>query len=141
MGTQIFIKTAIVACLVAGLTASSLARPKKMKYIPDGAWGAQHISVQVEKGSARIEYDCAHGTITGPLKLDSKGRFSVLGTHVREHGGPTRQGEDQQGIPARYTGWTDGKRMTLTVTLVGSKESLGTYTLTHGQLGRIFKCA
>jgi hypothetical protein len=140
MDTQILIKAAVAACLVAGLTASSLARPKKMKYIPDGVWGAQHIRVQVEKGSATIEYDCAHGTITGPLKVDSKGRFSLLGTHVGEHGGPTREGEDQRGSPARYSGWTDGRTMKLTVTLVGSNDSVGTYTLTRGQSGRVFKC-
>ena len=140
MDTQILIKVAVAACLVAGLTASSLARGKRQKYMTDGVWGAQHIRVQVEKGSATIEYDCAHGTITGPLKLDSKGRFSLLGTHVREHGGPIREGENQKGSPARYTGWTDGRTMKLTVTLVGSNDSVGTYTLTRGQSGRIWKC-
>ena len=140
MDTQILIKAAVAACLVAGLTASSLARGKRQKDISDGVWGAQHIRVQVEKGSATIEYDCAHGTITGPLKLDSKGRFSLLGTHVREHGGPTRQAEDQQGSPARYSGWTDGRTMKLTVTLVDSNDSVGTYSLTRGQSGRLWKC-
>ena len=137
MRTQIFIKAAVAACLVAGLTASSPARPKKMKYIPDGAWGAPHIRVQVENGSATIEYDCAHGTITGPLKLDSKGRFSLLGRFVGE-GGPTRLGD--QGRPARFTGWTDGKKMTLTVALVDNNQTLNTYTLTRGESGKLWKC-
>jgi hypothetical protein len=30
--------------------------------------------------------------------------------------------------------------MTLTVTLTGSNEPLGTFTLTRGQIGRIVKC-
>ncbi len=39
-----------------------------------------------------------------------------------------------------YTGWTDGKRMTLTVTLPNRKESVGTFNLTLGGRGRVFKC-
>jgi hypothetical protein len=141
MRIQILIKLAVVTCLVGGLTASSLARPKKVKYIPDGTWGTLHMRIQVENGAARIEYDCAHGTINGPLKVDSKGRFNLLGTHVRERPGPVRIDQTPEDRPARYTGWTDGRKMTLTVTLEdGSKETLGKYELTRGQSGRVFKC-
>jgi hypothetical protein len=141
MRIQILIKLAVVTCLVGGLTASSLARTKRVKYIPDGTWGTLHMRIQVENGAARIEYDCAHGTINGPLKVDSKGRFNLLGTHVRERPGPIRIDQTPADRPARYTGWTDGRKMTLTVTLEdGSKETVGKYELTRGQSGRVFKC-
>ena len=140
MHTRVSIYLVICACLIAGLTTSGLARPKRMKYIPDGTWGAPHINVQIENGSATISYDCANGTITGPLTLDGRGQFSLLGTHLRERPGPIRVGDNRQGSPARYTGWTDGRKMTLTVTLVDSKESIGTFTLTRGQSGRIRRC-
>ena len=87
-----------------------------------------------------VEYDCAHGTIDQPFVADPSGRFDLAGTHTREHGGPIRIGEKEDKRPARYTGMTDRRTMTLTVTLTGTNERIGTFTLTHGQIGRIVKC-
>ena len=132
-----------LAILSAGLMMGAfvtVAPAKKPRSISGGQWGGPHIQMQVANGSATIEYDCATGTISGPLRIDSRGRFSLLGKHVREHGGPIRMGEDRSGVPARYTGWTDGKTMKLTVTLVNTKADLGTFELTHGSAGRVFKC-
>jgi hypothetical protein len=114
-------------------------KPRKMQNIPTGTWGGQHIKIDVQNGSATVEYDCAIGTIAGPLKLDSKGKFSLSGTHATE-GGPTRIDGPGKGQPARFTGWTDGKKMTLTVTLGDSKEPIGTFELEHGNPGRLRKC-
>lgn len=129
----------ISAGLVMGALVT-LAAAKRPRSIATGSWGGQHIQMNVQNSSATIEYDCANGTIDGPLKVDRRGRFSLLGKHVREHGGPIRIGEDQSGVPARYTGWTDGKTMKLTVTLVKTKVTLGTFELTRGSMGRIHKC-
>jgi hypothetical protein len=118
----------------------TLALAKKPRSVANGQWGGLHIQMQVANGSATIDYDCANGTINGPLKVDSRGRFSLLGKHVPEHGGPIRMGEDRSGVPARYTGWTDGKTMKLTVTLVDTKTEVGTFDLTRGSSGRVFKC-
>jgi hypothetical protein len=87
-----------------------------------------------------LEYDCAHGKIGQPFVADSAGRFDLAGTHTREHGGPIREGEEADTHPARYTGTTDSRTMTLTVTLTDSNEKVGTFTLTRGQAGRIVKC-
>ena len=123
------------------LGAVGLVSGKRARTIANGDWGGQHIQMSVTNGSARIEYDCANGTIAGPLKVDSRGRFELSGTHNVEHGGPARmdQGESS-GQPAKYSGWTDGKKMKLTVTLVNSKLEIGTFELTHGSAGRVFKC-
>jgi hypothetical protein len=129
--------------LSAGLmigTLVTLAAAKKPRSIADGQWGGTHIRMTVANGSAMIEYDCANGTINGPLRLDSRGRFSLNGTHVREHGAAVRMSEEENSAPARYTGWTDGKTMKLTVTLVNPKTELGTFQLTRGSAGRVFKC-
>jgi len=127
------------AGLVMGMV-TVLASPKKPRRIANGMWGGQHIQMSVANGSATIEYDCANGTISGPLRIDSRGRFTLLGKHMREHGGPVRLGEDSEGVPARYTGWTDGKTMKLTVTLIETKTEAGTFELTRGNPGRVFKC-
>ena len=98
------------------------------------------MTVTVGESSATIEFDCAHGQIDGPLVTDRRGRFDLKGTYAREHGGPVRDNEQSAGQPVRYSGWTDGKKMTLTVTLAGQKEMIGTFNLTRGGEGRIFKC-
>ena len=118
----------------------TLAIAEKTRSIANGSWGGTHIQMHVANGSANIEYDCANGTIKGPLRVDSRGRFSLLGKHVRERGGPVQLGENDDGAPARYTGWTDGKTMKLTVTLVDPKTEIGTFELTRGNAGRVFKC-
>jgi hypothetical protein len=136
-----FFRLLIATCLIGAVVIVGLARPKRLKYIPDGVWGTEHMVIRVENGAAAIEYDCAHGTINGPLKIDSKGRFSLRGTHVRERPGPMRIDQPPLDRPARYTGWTDGRKMTLKVTLEdGKKETVGNFELKRGQPGRLFKC-
>lgn len=118
----------------------SLAGNRKPRRLAQGSWGGQHIRMEVGQASAKIEYDCAHGEINGPLVIDKRGRFSLKGTHSPEHGGPIRSDETAVNEPAIYSGWTDGKRMTLTVTLARRKETVGTFDLTLGGGGRVFKC-
>jgi hypothetical protein len=131
-----------VALLMIATLAStqSSARSRKQYRLAQGTWGGTHIRVTVGESSATIEFDCARGQIDGPLVTDRRGRFDLKGTYAREHGGPVRDNEQSAGQPARYAGWTDGKKMTLTVTLAGRKEMIGTFDLTRGAEGRIFKC-
>lgn len=96
--------------------------------------------MEVTGKGAAIEYDCAHGTISEPLRLDSEGRFQAKGTHVREHGGPIRNEETPVSHPANYSGKVHDKTMMLTVTLTDSSETIGTFALTQGSEGQLFKC-
>ena len=106
-----------------------------------GTWGAQGIAMEVTDNGAEIGYDCAHGSITEKIVLDGQGHFSARGRHVREHPGPTRIDEDQNGQPATYRGAVNGDTMNLTVTLTDSNETVGTFTLTRGRGGRLRRCA
>ena len=106
-----------------------------------GQWGGEHIAMEVTDGGATIEYDCAHGRITGKIAPDADGKFAAKGIHKRERGGPTRQGEDEDNEqPAVYRGSIKDETMTLSVELAQQNESVGTFTLTHGKTGRIRKC-
>jgi len=131
---------AAAAVVIMTLVCSGLSAKQGLKQIPKGVWGGPGIRIQVENGSASIEYDCASGTMSGALKLDRKGRFKLSGTHTREHGGPIRLDRPPTNQAARYTGWTDGKKMTLVVTLAETNDQVGTFTLERGQTGRIHKC-
>jgi hypothetical protein len=116
------------------------ATSHKTQRISLGVWGGDHIQIDVARASATIEYDCAQGTINGPLTIDRTGKFNLSGTHVRERGGPVRQDEKRPGLPARYTGSIEGNKMTLTVVLTDSNEELGTFKLVRGNAGRVRKC-
>jgi hypothetical protein len=74
-----------------------------------------------------------------PLTLNG-GSFDVTGDYVQEHGGPIRSDETVDRQPARYTGTVRGNTMTLLVRLTATAQDLGTYTLTRGSSGRVFKC-
>ena len=52
-----------------------------------------HIRLNVTQAGAKVEYDCAFGTIDEPLLLEKDGTFEAHGIHVYERGGPIRLGE------------------------------------------------
>ena len=112
----------------------------RIRRVPDGVWGGEHAGIWVKKGRARVEYDCARGTIDEPLLLNRRGHFDVKGTHRREHGGPVRIDEQSAGRPARYIGLLDGQALTITVTVTDTQESIGTFRLTHNQEPHLVKC-
>jgi hypothetical protein len=86
-----------------------------------------------------LDFDCARGTIEGPIAPDEQGRFDVLGTYVHEGPGPVRP-DQLRGKPARYYGRVEGKTMALSVELSGTDVSIGTFTLVRDRLPRVRKC-
>ena len=137
----------LVLCLLAFVGQARPQRRHKGKHPPKsksthvaaGVWGGPHMRMQVNDDGGTVEYDCAHGTLAQPLVLDAQGRFSVTGTHTRE-GGPIRVNAAPAGQPARYTGSVQGRTMTLTATLTDKEQPVGTFTLTQGSEGRLWKC-
>ena len=104
----------------------------------DGAWGGIHAGLTLTAEGGTISYDCAHGTLEAPVRRDREGRFEVIGLHVREHGGPVREGEVLDSEPARYFGHVTGDHMVLQVQ-VGS-DTLGPFTLQRGVAPQLFRC-
>jgi hypothetical protein len=133
------IRLATPVYFVALLTAGSCAQVATGPLAP-GEWGGQHIGLTVLDRGATLEYDCASGTIDEPISLDSRGHFSAVGIHTPGHGGPASIDEVPDRRPARYVGSTDGRTMTLTVTLSDGGEQVGTYKLVRGASPAVFKC-
>jgi hypothetical protein len=125
------------AVLVLSVVAAACGTPSAPSTTLTGMWGGDHIAMTVEDARAHIELDCAHGEI--PTRLPAA-PFSVAGTFVREHGGPIRDGEIPDTHPAVYVASTSGPVMTLTIRLTDAGEIVGTFTLTRGSAGRVFKC-
>jgi hypothetical protein len=107
--------------------------------VPSGTWGGDHVVLSIDAARAAIEFDCAHGTLPVPIALD-RGQFDVTGVFVREHGGPIREDETVVQQAAQYRGAVDGGKMTLRVRLADGLQDLGSYTLSFGAAGRVFKC-
>jgi hypothetical protein len=112
-----------------------------LKSVPTGSWGGEHIRLVVTDEGAKVEYDCGFGTIDEPLRLDKKNNFQAHGTHVFERGGPYHVGEPPpQRHPVTYHGWTDGRQMRLTVTLLETGKDVGTFALGLGRPPQLEKC-
>jgi hypothetical protein len=106
--------------------------------VPNGSWGDDHVVLTVTDNGGRVEFDCAHGTLDHPLRLDDRGRFSVAGTFVPD-GGPVRTGEDSRSRPARYQGRLDRQKLEFTVTVEG-QTGQGPFTVTLGKSTKLTKC-
>jgi hypothetical protein len=122
----------LVACAANPDDASRLDR------VPNGDWGGEHVRLNVADTGGKIEFDCAHGSLDGPLTLDPDGRFDVKGSLVGE-GGPVMKDEAANARPARYRGQTDGRSMSLEVTLEGG-DSAGTFSLARNGRAKLVKC-
>ena len=103
-----------------------------------GVWGGLHVTLEISSDSARLEFDCADGSIKDPILLDSAGHFDVVGSYNRQGPGPTRQGVNTAS-DARYSGTIDGDTMKLRVQLPGSPE-IPEFSLTRGRAGKVTKC-
>lgn len=129
-----------VRCVRRARVVKSVAPKKIMKTVRAETWGGEHVRIEFKDGDGRVEFDCAHGTITDPLKTDSEGRFALNGTYVREGPGPIRLNVPRVSQPARYSGTIKGDEMSLSVTLNNTSQEIGTFTLTRGSEGLIRKC-
>ena len=150
MSKMVLTFTSIAVCLLAILGDSGSCRTKEgtankapvetTNKLATGVWGGQHIRVAVTDSGADIEFDCAHGTIDQPIVLDGKGAFDVEGKFTTERGGPTRRDQKANYRLVRYVGQVKEQALTLTITDAGTKETIDSFTLTHGSDGRLMKC-
>jgi hypothetical protein len=134
-------KACLCLALIYGLVTMPAQADSLLKSVPTGSWGGEHIRLVVTDEGAMVEYDCAFGTVDEPLRLDKKNNFQARGTHVFERGGPHQVGEPPlKGHPVIYRGWTDGRQMRLTVTLLETGEDVGTFALALGRPPQLEKC-
>lgn len=130
----------VVVAALASLVACSAPTSPAEGRVEIGAWGGDHLRVDVTPGGGTTEYDCAHGTIDEPLVADRNGRFSASGTHTFEHGGPIRADELPDRHPARYDGQVSGDTLRFSVTVTDRQQTLGAFTVTRGAASRLVKC-
>jgi hypothetical protein len=105
-----------------------------------GSWGGTHVSLMLTADGGTLEYDCASGSVEGPLNVDESGRFAARGTHIPGQGGPEQEGREPPRFPAYYSGAVRGDRMTLLVRVPSAGIEIGPLTLRRGAEPVIFRC-
>ena len=75
-----------------------------------------------------------------PLTVDATGAFTAVGTFVREHGGPIRDGELLDVHPAIYSGTVTGTTMRLSLRVTDTNDPSVSFSLSRGAPGRVVKC-
>lgn len=126
------------ACLVAAMACGVESIAFRAGTVLQGEWNAAHLALSLHESGGTTEYDCAHGELSEPLVLDASGRFSSIGVHVREHGGPIREGEVVDVRPARYFGHYESSKLTLRVAV--DADTLGPFVLRRGAPTQLVKC-
>jgi hypothetical protein len=108
--------------------------------LTNGVWGGEHIRAEVTDRGMEIEFDCAHGAIEQPIKLDSEGALDLAGKYSPQHPGPVRGDEENNEASVRYAGRVTNQELILTISDPNKKETIGTFTLRLGNEGRVRKC-
>lgn len=103
-------------------------------------WGGRGVTMRITAQGATLEFDCAHGNITQPIKPDAKGEFKASGTYTAERGGPVLKASPPRDVPAVYQGVIDGESMRLEIVVGDKDQSPPPLTLTRGTAGRLVKC-
>ena len=96
-----------------------------------GEWGGKDVQLKVTESGGTLAFDCAAGTITGPLGRDPDGRFSAAGMYTPARGGSEVGGEAPPSYRVRYAGQVRGKRMRLHGR-VSNGDVLGPFSLRLG---------
>jgi hypothetical protein len=128
---------AVLLAVSASVACGSPASPSTPL---SGVWGGDHISLTATGAGSHAEFDCAHGDTPSPLVADVHNGFAVIGTFVREHGGPIQVGAAPDSHPAMYSGSVNANTMVMTIQLTDTQEVIGTFTLLRDTAGRVVKC-
>ena len=142
----LFARKIVIGLLVALTIVAVLQPPSLSAQAPPNAlgpvgtiWGGQHVTLEVTSEGATLDFDCANGSISKPVKLDAQGNFSTRGSFTLERPGPiTREGNTA--AVATYSGSIQDDVLKLTITTGSQNESAGEYVLYRGKPGRVMKC-
>lgn len=128
----------ILASAIAGLLGGCMTPVAEGPVT--GTWGGERVGLSLDRSGGRLEYDCATGTIAGPLIASRDGSFVAIGTHTPGQGGPDRIGTIPPSYPARYTGTVARDTMTLRVVVPARDLTLGPFRLGRDASPQLLKC-
>jgi hypothetical protein len=105
----------------------------------EGRWGGDRLQLVIESNKGSVVTDCASGTINGPIKLTSDGKFVASGTFEPHRGGPQRADEPAAPANANYTGEVKQDVMRLSILAAGTT-SAQVFNLRKGAVVKLVRC-
>ena len=103
-------------------------------------WGGDHIEMEITADGARLEFDCATGTIAERVRPDAQGAFNVKGTFTPESHGPVRDDAAPRALKATYSGTIKDDAMSLRLEIEGEEGPGRTFSLVRDHPGNVRKC-
>ncbi len=104
---------------LGALSVASAGEPASAQAPLLGVWGGDRVNIVFGADGARLAYECAAGSIDGPVRLDSHGRFTAPGTHQAYRAGPDRADQTPATQVATYQGHLVGTMLELQVRIDG----------------------
>ena len=129
----------MLSLIGAAIAASSCAAVDAKSALLIGSWGGPHAGITFEGGLASVQFDCASGTIDGPVYPGKDGTFTAKGSVRTGTGGPVRVGQIFRSQRATYSGQVAKDSMTLNV-VVEDGPAMGPFTLTQGATPLLTRC-
>lgn len=121
------------------VSLAACATPMLSSHPITGEWGGTHVGLSLTPNGGTLEYDCASGTLAGPLVPRRDGTFDAQGIHTPGWGGPEIEGQVLPSYRVSYSGSVRGDVMNLRGRLENGV-SLGPFVLRRGREPIIFRC-
>ena len=125
-----------ITCLGAGyfLSAGVAAKGRDVS----GIWGAGNAILTIGPKHSKIELGHAETTIDGPVKIDTKGHFSVTGKYYAYRPGPDRIDAPVATREAHIKAHVRGDTLILTMQIAG-EPSAQQFTFRKGQQTKLLR--
>lgn len=125
--------------VLGGMTVMACAASRPPGPALTGEWGGRGVNLTLTETGGTLAYDCAAGTITGPVHPDSNGEFRAKGTHEAFTAGPQDSDAKPPIVAAHYVGSVSGATMILEVQPAGAAR-MTSHTLTQGRRAKLIRC-
>lgn len=125
--------------LLGALSAASAGQAADVPAPLLGVWGGDRVNVVFGLDGARLAYDCAAGSIAGPVRPDSRGRFTASGSHQAYRPGPDRADQAATTRAATYDGQLAGTVLELQVRIDGDA-AVQSYRLEKDRKVKLARC-
>jgi hypothetical protein len=112
------------------------ASPVGFDTVPVGTWGGESAGLLVRPDGAHAHIGCTLGDVMGAIPLDDEGRFDVA-AEWNVDAFPIDRGILH---PARLSGRSDGRTLTLSVRLTDTGQVLGPARLVFGREPQMQNC-
>jgi hypothetical protein len=101
-----------------------------------GVFGGEHAQLTLDAQGGQLDFDCAAGTITEPLRLGADGLFALHGTYLQGSG--VELPDPPKPVDAIYAGTLVGN--TISLQIFTPSGVLGPFRLIKNATATIFHC-